>query len=187
MRNEPKIVAAQQKFLEGVMRVDLFGVKEGGAIDGPLVAPLRPQVPTLVPGRQYLLEAVVRTLKMGHPFTQGTVDSNEVWLDVTVTSGDRVIGRNGAIDASGEVDRWANYLNVFLLDRDGNRINRRNPQDIFVPLYNHQIPPGAAAVGHYTLQVPADVSAAGDRGGQAAIPQVRPGVHGLRHAVSQAR
>jgi hypothetical protein len=26
---------------------------------------------------------------------------------------------------------WAHYLNVFMLDRDGNRIDRRNPQDIF--------------------------------------------------------
>ena len=37
----------------------------------------------------------MRTLKLGHHFTQGTVDSNEVWLDVTATSGGRVIGRSG--------------------------------------------------------------------------------------------
>jgi tetratricopeptide (TPR) repeat protein len=41
-----------------------------------------------------------------------------------------------------------------MLDREGNRIDRRNPQDIFTPLYNHQIPPGAARVVHYTLNVP---------------------------------
>ena len=34
-----------------------------------------------------------------------------------------------------------------MLDRDGNRIDRRNPQDIFMPLYNHQIPPGAGQRG----------------------------------------
>ncbi len=33
-----------------------------------------------------------------------------------------------------------------MLDKDGNRIDRRNPQDIFVPLYNKQIPPGAGQV-----------------------------------------
>ncbi len=43
-----------------------------------------------------------------------------------------------------------------MLDRDGNRIDRRNPQDIFTPLYNHQIPPGAAQVVHYELAVPED-------------------------------
>ena len=43
-----------------------------------------------------------------------------------------------------------------MLDRDGNRIDRRNPQDIFVPLYNHQIPPGAAQVAHCSFTVPED-------------------------------
>ena len=36
-----------------------------------------------------------------------------------------------------------------MLDRNGNRIDRRNPQDIFVPLYNKQIPPGAGQVVHF--------------------------------------
>ncbi|HND52942.1 MAG TPA: hypothetical protein PLV92_11115, partial [Pirellulaceae bacterium] len=157
MRGESKVVAEHQKFLEGITRVDIFGVKEGGSIDGKLHAPLRPEVPKLKPGAEYLVEAVIRTLKMGHPLTQGTVDSNELWLQVTVTSGGKVIAQNGQIDENGEVDRWANFINVFMLDRDGNRINRRNAQDIFVPLYNHQIPPGAAGVGHYALKVPTDV------------------------------
>jgi tetratricopeptide (TPR) repeat protein len=96
---------------------------------------------------------------MGHLFTQGTVDSNEVWVDITVKSGDRIIGRNGALDENREVDPWAHFINVFMLDREGNRIDRRNPQDIFVPLYNHQIPPGAAATVHYALDLPEDLKA----------------------------
>ncbi|MFM8284717.1 MAG: tetratricopeptide repeat protein, partial [Planctomycetaceae bacterium] len=60
--------------------------------------------------------------------------------------------------AGNEVDRWAHFVNIFMLDRDGNRINRRNAQDIFFPLYNHQIPPGAAWTVHYGLDVPADIS-----------------------------
>lgn len=158
LRNEPKIVAAHQKFLEGVMRVDIFGVKEDGTINGRLHAPLRPAVPSLEPGKTYLLEVVLRTLKMGHQFTQGTVDSNEVWVDVTATSGGRIIGRSGGMDSQGEVDRWSHFVNVFMLDRHGRRINRRNAQDIFVPLYNHQIPPGAAQAVHYELNVPPDVT-----------------------------
>jgi tetratricopeptide (TPR) repeat protein len=161
LRDRPDVTAAHQKFLEGVMRVDLFGVREGGEIDGKLIAPLRPEVPTLAPGQKYLLETVIRTVKMGHLFTQGTADSNEVWLDVTVTSGDRVIGRSGGIDPGrgNEVDPWAHFVNVFMLDRDGNRIDRRNPQDIFTPLYNHQIPPGAGQTAHFEIQLPNDVAA----------------------------
>jgi tetratricopeptide (TPR) repeat protein len=160
LRDKPEIIAAHQEFLKEVVRIDLFGVREEGAIDGRLHAPLRPQVPTLAPGKDYLLETVIRTLKLGHPFTQGTVDSNEIWVEVTATSGERLLGKSGGLDPAkgNEVDRWAHFVNVFMLDRDGNRINRRNPQDIFTPLYNHQIPPGAAASLHYRLAVPPDVT-----------------------------
>lgn len=161
LRNDEDTIRAHQKFLAGVMRVDILGVRRGGQIDGQLIAPVRPDVPKLVRGEKYLLETVVRTLKMGHLFTQGTVDSNEVWLDVTVTSDGRVIGRSGGLDPArgNEVDRWAHFLNVFMLDKDGNRINRRNAQDIFTPLYNHQIPPGAGQTAHYELQVPTEIRA----------------------------
>src|SRR5579871_1041787 len=149
---------AHRKYLEGAIRVDLFGIKEGGAIDGALTAPLRPQLPALQRGRTYLLETVVRTLKLGHPLTQGTVDSNEVWLDVTVRSGNRVVGRSGGMNDEGAVDPWSHFINVYMLDRNGNRIDRRNPQDIFTPLYNNQIPPGAADTIHYAFTVPKDAT-----------------------------
>ena len=157
LRGEPVVVKIHQDFLKGSVRVDLFGVKEGGAVDGKLIAPLRPQVPTLRRGQTYLVEAVVRTLKLGHSFTQGTADSNEVWVDAAVTSGNRVLGRSGGLGRDNEVDPWSHFINVYMLDRNGNRIDRRNAQDIFTPLYNHQIPPGAAQVAHYSFTVPEDL------------------------------
>lgn len=157
LKNDDAAIAAHQEFLKDKLRVDIFGLKEGGEIDGPLIAPLRPEVPRLQPGKTYLLETVVRTLKMGHQFTQGTVDSNEVWVDVTVTSGGKIIGRNGGIDDQRSVDPWSHFINVFMLDKDGNRIDRRNPQDIFTPLYDNQIPPGAASTVHYSLEIPGDL------------------------------
>lgn len=158
LKDRPVAQAAHEAFLKECMRVDIFGIKDGGTIDGLLHAPLRPKVPTLKAGNAYLIESVVRTLKLGHLFTQGTVDSNEVWLDVTVSSGDRIIGRSGSIDEKGEVDPWSHFVNVFMLDQEGNRINRRNAQDIRVPLYNHQIPPGAGQVVHYGIELPDDLT-----------------------------
>ena len=155
MRDAMGAIAAHQKFNEGIMRVDIFGVKKGGRIDDPLTAPLGDTGPSLEPGQEYLLETVIRTLKMGHHFTQGTVDSNQIWLEVTATSGGQVIGRNGAMaEANNEVDPWSHFVNAFVIDRNGNRINRRNAEDIFIALYNNQIPPGAADVVHYLLKVP---------------------------------
>jgi tetratricopeptide (TPR) repeat protein len=159
LRDDTNTIAAQTAFLKGSLRIDIFGLKEGGSIDSPLTAPLRPQVPLLKRGQRYLLEVVIRTLKIGHPFTQGTVDSNEVWVDAKVSGGGRIVGRNGGMGDKREVDPWSHFLNVYMLDRDGNRVDRRNPQDIFTPLYNHQIPPGAGQVAHYEFVVPDDQSA----------------------------
>jgi tetratricopeptide (TPR) repeat protein len=152
------VQAECEAFLQGTMRVDLFGIRRGSDIDAPLEAPLDPMLPTVSPGESLLVEVVTRTLKLGHEFTQGTADSNEVWLDVTVRAGARVIGRSGGVDGDRAVDPWSKFFNVFMLDRAGNRIDRRNPQDIFVPLYNNQVPPGAGDVTHFGLTLPTDLT-----------------------------
>jgi hypothetical protein len=166
-------IEAARRFLQGgpdgkspPLRIDLFGLKslEGGrGVDAPLLddRPIRPHLPELKPGGTYLVEVVVRTLNMGHHFTQGTADSNEVWVEVTARSGGRVLGHSGGMTGrdEGRVDEGAHFLNVLMLDRHGNRIDRRNPQDIFTPLYDHQIAPGAAGVAHYRLELPRDLSA----------------------------
>jgi len=147
----------QHKFLQDTVRVDIVALREGGTIDGKLSGPIRPQIPELKPGATYLVEVVIRTMKLGHVFTQGTADSNEVWLDVAASSGGKFIGRSGGVDrASGEVDPWSHFVNAYVIDRDGKRIDRRNPEDIFTALYSNQIPPGAADSVHFVLQVPED-------------------------------
>ncbi len=158
LRGEASIVQRHEAFLTNSLRVDLFGIKEGGTVDSPLKAPLRPRVPPLKRGATYLLEVVVRTLGLGHQYTQGTADSNETWLDVRAVSGREVIGRSGGLGSHKEVDPWAHFLNIYMLDKDGDRIDRRNPQDIFTPLYNHQINPGAAQIAHYAFTVPPDAT-----------------------------
>jgi tetratricopeptide (TPR) repeat protein len=143
------------KFLaDKKLRVDIFGLREGGEVDGRLVAPLRPEDPVLKPGGKYLVEVVVRTLNVGHLFSQGTVDSNEIWVELAAKSDGKVIGHSGGIDPKGYVDHYAHFINVYMLNFKGGRVDRRNPQDIFVPLYNKQIPPGAGQVVHFALEVP---------------------------------
>jgi tetratricopeptide (TPR) repeat protein len=156
---DTNLFSASEEFLKGSLRVDIFGIKEGGTIDAPVKGPLRPQVPVLKRGGHYLLEVVLRTLKVGHPFSQGTVDSNEIWVDARLGNGGEAVGRSGGLGRHREVDPWSHFINVYMLDRNGNRIDRRNPQDIFTPLYNHQIPPGAGQVVHYDFTVPEDQNA----------------------------
>ena len=154
LRGDWESVSAQQRILKDSLRVDIFGIREGVAIDGKLLAPLGYRSALLEAGRTYLVEIVLRTLTVGHVFTQGTADSNEVWVDVEASSNGVILGRSGGLGEFNQVDPWAHFVNVYMLDREGNRIDRRNAQDIFTPLYDHQIPPGAADVLHYRLKVP---------------------------------
>jgi hypothetical protein len=154
-----KIIAGHAAFNAKTLRVDLFAVREGGAVDGALRV-IGADLPVLEAGKTYLVEAVVRTLNIGHEFTQGTADSNEAWLWARAALGGREVGTTGGIDGeSGALDPWSKMFNAFVIDRDGGRIDRRNPQDIFLPLYNNQIPPGAGDVTHLALSVPEDAAA----------------------------
>jgi len=171
---EPQLQKAIDKtadFLRGIapdgsdkkLRIDLFAVKKINAKGEPedeTLEVIRPSLPKLIPGQTHLVEVVIRTLNIGHPFTQGTADSNEVWVDFQATAGGKEIGRSGGLSGpneTGEVDPWSHFVNLLMLDKNGNRIDRRNPQDIFTPLYNKQIPPGAGQVVHFKLEVPKDI------------------------------
>jgi tetratricopeptide (TPR) repeat protein len=152
--DEHDVIRLHQEFLrDKKLRVDLFALRGQGDIDGPLQV-IRPELPELTPGATYLLEVVVRNLGVGHEFTQGTADSNEVWLHLQLSSNGRVWAESGGMNAGGYVDQEGHFLNALILDRHGGRINRRNAKDIFVPLFNHQIPPSSSQVVHYRLHVP---------------------------------
>lgn len=150
---DQKQVELHRQYLKDTLRVDLFGLKEDGVIDGELIAPLS-DTARVEKGKTYLLETVLRTMKLGHHFSQGTSDSNQIWVEMTAMQGDRLIGQSGHRDEREVVDAWAHFVNTFMLDREGNRINRRNAQNIFTPLYSHQMPPGAGQTVHYKLSVP---------------------------------
>jgi tetratricopeptide (TPR) repeat protein len=159
IRGDAEVAKRHEAFLKDKkVRIDIFGLRDGTGIDDALIAPLRPKVPELKPNGKYLVETVVRTLGLGHPLTQGTVDSNEIWVELIARVEGKIIGRSGGIGGDGQVDPYSHFINVYMLDRSGKRIDRRNPQDIFVPLYNKQIPPGAGQVVHFALEVPKGVS-----------------------------
>ena len=69
-----------------------------------------------------------------------------------------LIGRSGGMGRDGAVDPWSYFVNAYVLTKEGARLDRRNGQDTFVALYNHQIPPGAASVVHYRLEIPEHAS-----------------------------
>ena len=144
-----------REFLQNkVLTIDLFALRRG---DDVVVLGQDPV--SVRPGETLDLEVVVRTRGVGHPYTNGTADSNETWVSLRGESGESEKAPffdSGSIDAKGELDPAADMLTTFVIDHDGRHMDRRQPQDIHVPLYNNGIGPGAARVVHYRMQVPAD-------------------------------
>jgi len=126
---------------------------------GELAAPLDRAVTRFKPGSAVRLDVVVRTRAIGHFFPAGTVDAFDVWLEVEARDGrGRKIFHSGAVENEGKgpVEKGAHFYRSLLLDAEGNPINKRNAWQARSVLYVRLIPPGAADVAHYRLQIPGD-------------------------------
>ena len=143
----------QKKVLVGSLSIDIFGIRRGGEI-----VPLGPALPALKPGETVDVEVVVRTRTLGHPYTNGTSDSNESWVAFKADNGPRSVMASGTLDANGRLDPAADKISQAVIAHDGSLMDRRQPQDIHVPLYNNFIPPGADRTVHYRFTVPKDAS-----------------------------
>ncbi|MGA7414159.1 MAG: tetratricopeptide repeat protein [Bryobacteraceae bacterium] len=124
-----------------------------------IAAPLDRGDRVFAPGSTVRVDVVVRTLKIGHFFPAGTVDSQEAWLEL---QGKDATGRTifwsgkTAEEGKGPVDPSAHFYQSIQLDADGNVINRRNAFQTRSLLYVRLIPPGAADVAHYRVHIPKD-------------------------------
>lgn len=128
-------------------------IRDVGQVAAPVdKAPIR-----LRPGSTARVDVVVRTRKIGHFFPGGTVDAFDVWLEVEAQdAAGRVIFWSGRVEDSGKgpVESGAHFYRSFQLDADGNPINKRNAWQSRSTLYVRLIPPGAADVAHYRIQIP---------------------------------
>lgn len=151
----PERLERVREVLAGAVRLDLFGLRAEGRPDGEFIGPLGAAPLTVRPGQTYLLEMVLRNLTTGHSFTEGTADSNQVWVELTVSDERGLLYHSGKIaPETGVVDRDSHFVNSYVIDRNGKRITRRNVEDIYTTVYNNQIGPGAADTVHYRLRIP---------------------------------
>lgn len=124
-----------------------------------LEAPLGRVKAVLHRGETVRVEVVVRTLKLGHFFPGGTVDSYDCWLELKAQDNKgHVIFWSGSVadDGRGPVDPSAHFYRSQQLDAHGNLINKRNTWFTRAVVYTHLIPPGAADTVHYRLKIPKD-------------------------------
>lgn len=150
VRGDRETVRRIEEFLRNkVLTVDLFAIRRAGeliVLDDPL--------PAVRPGETLDVEVVVRTRGVGHPYTNGTADSNETWVSLEGAAGGAKFFVSGVLDEAGRLDPAADRLWAFVVDHEGGHMDRRQPQDIHSTLYSNQIGPGAARVVHYRMRVP---------------------------------
>lgn len=123
---------------------------------GKVAAPLDRTTATFQPGSTVRVDVVVRTRRIGHFFPGGTVDSFDVWLELTGRDADgKLVFLSGGTDGeNGPVDPGAHFYRSVQLDGEGNPINKRNAWQTRSLLYVRLIPPGAADVAHYRVKIP---------------------------------
>lgn len=128
-------------------------LREVGRVAAPLDAP----GVQFEPGKTVRVDAVVRTRKIGHFFPGGTVDAFDVWLELQARDANGgILHWSGRVedDGRGPVDKGAHFYRSYLLDEEGNPINKRNAWQARSVLYVHLIPPGAADTVHFRVPIP---------------------------------
>ena len=126
---------------------------------GQVAAPIDRAGVKFQPGSSVRLDVVVRTRKIGHTFPAGTVDSFDIWLEVTgKDASGKTVFLSGDVEDNGKgpVEPGAHFYRSYQLDGAGNPVNKRNAWQTRSVLYVRLIPPGAADVAHYRVNIPKD-------------------------------
>ncbi len=139
------------------LRVDIFALSTASQPE-PVMA-LDESLPPLSAGEEVRVDVVVRNQGVGHTFPGGTNDSNEGWLEFTVTAEDgAVLAISGFLGEDGHLDPMAHTFKAVLVDKNSNPIQMRNAQDIHTTVYANVIGPGTADIAHYEFKVPEALS-----------------------------
>ncbi|HVX67780.1 MAG TPA: multiheme c-type cytochrome, partial [Bryobacteraceae bacterium] len=126
---------------------------------GKVAAPINVSDTTYQPGSTVRVDVVVRTRAIGHFFPGGTIDAFDVWLELQGRdAAGKTIYWSGMVEDGGKgpVEPGAHFYRAFLIDGEGNAINKRNAWQARSTLYVRLIPPGAADVAHYRVRIPPD-------------------------------
>ena len=103
------------------------------------------------------LDAVLRARGVGHRFPGGTMDSNQVWLEVTaLDERGRVLAGSGVASPGGELPADTHLVRVQPVDGNGRPLLRRDPQHMRGVAFDAALTPSDPQVIRY--HVPASAA-----------------------------
>jgi len=154
LRGETNLLQDHERFLQGALRVDVFGLKEAARWTAHCWRRCVPVCPPCAGTRRIwsswsfgicgsvisLPKALPTRMRSGWTCWPPTPDANWAAVAAWIHAARWTRGRISSTSSCWIIK--------------ARRIDRRNAQDIFTPLYNHQLNPGSAQVVHYRLTVP---------------------------------
>jgi tetratricopeptide (TPR) repeat protein len=98
------------------------------------------------------LDVVLRARGVGHRFPGGTMDSNEVWLEVTALDDrGRVLARSGGRDPDGALAPDTHLVRAQPVDGNGRPLLRRDPQHMRGVAFDAALTPSDPQVVRYLV------------------------------------
>lgn len=139
----------------GRVSVDILGYQHELNDREDFVAPLDAQNAAVQAGESVRLDVVVRSRKIGHRFSDGTMDINEVWVQLEgYDDHGNMFFQNGGVGSDLVVDSTAHFIRARIFTADSQLIARHNVNEWAGVLYNRTIAPGSADVVHYRVTIP---------------------------------
>ena len=130
LRDDPAQLDTVREMLKGAVTLDLLSTRKG------------------------TIDVVLTNARVGHRFPAGTMDSNEVWIELVARDKSGVIVRHsGVLDQDGLLPEDAHRLLAQLVDSKGVPIQRRDAQNIRGVVFNTSIPPAESRVVRYRIPV----------------------------------
>lgn len=151
LRGDTQEVERTSKFLSGkALRAFIGGV----VLDDGKIVPVTDGAAHSLPGNLERLEldVVVRNLNVGHTFPAGTNDSNEAWIEITATGKDKTFTA-GAMQADGKINENTRIYNALLVNRMGQRIDKRNAHEMVTSIYVAVIPPSSSDLSRFSIPI----------------------------------
>ena len=152
LRGDTDTIRRMEEFMQDdQLSIDIFALHRE---DGTIHMGLDSDEVNLLAGEIIQIDVVVRNKNVGHTFPGGTNDSNQGWIDFQVTTTDEEVFRSGDVDEKRFVDPTAHFYQAVIVDRHGQRIEKRNAADIYTAVYSNVIAPSTSDIARYRFQIP---------------------------------
>lgn len=154
MRKDEEGLAGARAMLVGSVSIDVAAVVSG---DGKRYLPA--DGAAIAAGERVAIDVALRNERVGHRFPGGTMDAADAWVEIEVRDAAGVLIAEAGLEheASGD-DPTAHRLRALQVGDDGKPRLERQTEQFRAPVFNHTIPPRAAQVVEYGLEVPRDVA-----------------------------